>query len=262
METKVCRICGIEKPISDFNKAKKWYQNRCKQCQSEYAKKYREKNKAKLSLKAKNYYQNNKEKIKDNTRNSYKKNKDKILARNKKYRQENNEKIKKRVKEYRIINSEHIKEKNKEYYENNSDKIKERTKKYNIEHKKEKSEYIKKYNSNRRQNDNTFKIKSQLRCMINASFRKKGLNKSKNAINILGISLENMYKYLLKTFKNNYGYEWDGLEKVHIDHIIPLATAKTEEEVIRLCNYKNLQLLKAKDNLQKSSKINYELKGE
>ena len=47
---------------------------------------------------------------------------------------------------------------------------------------------------------------------------------------------------------------YDNKEKVHIDHIIPLATAKTEEDVIKLCHYTNLQLLKAKDNLKKGAK--------
>ena len=59
----------------------------------------------------------------------------------------------------------------------------------------------------------------------------------------------------MKTYKNSYGVEWNEKEKVHIDHIIPLATAKTEEEVIKLNHYTNLQLLKAKDNLKKGSKI-------
>ena len=39
--------------------------------------------------------------------------------------------------------------------------------------------------------------------------------------------------------------------KYHIDHIVPLATAQTEEDVIKLCHYTNLQLLTAKDNLEK-----------
>ena len=46
----------------------------------------------------------------------------------------------------------------------------------------------------------------------------------------------------------NYG-EW------HIDHIIPLATAQSIEDVKRLCHYTNLQPLWAQDNLRKGAKI-------
>ena len=66
-----------------------------------------------------------------------------------------------------------------------------------------------------------------------------------------------MTKYLLETFKNRYGYEWNGVEPVHIDHIIPLATAKTENDVVKLCYYTNLQLLKAEDNLKKGAKLEF-----
>jgi hypothetical protein len=46
----------------------------------------------------------------------------------------------------------------------------------------------------------------------------------------------------------NYG-EW------HLDHIIPLATATTREDVVRLNHYTNFQPLWAKDNLSKGAKI-------
>ena len=46
----------------------------------------------------------------------------------------------------------------------------------------------------------------------------------------------------------NHG-EW------HIDHIIPLASAKNEKELIKLCYYRNLQPLWAFDNMSKSAKI-------
>ncbi len=62
---------------------------------------------------------------------------------------------------------------------------------------------------------------------------------------------------MLKTFKDNYGYDWDGKEEVHIDHIIPISTAESEEDIVRLCHYSNLQLLKAEDNLEKSDKIDW-----
>lgn len=48
---------------------------------------------------------------------------------------------------------------------------------------------------------------------------------------------------------------WDNYGKWHIDHIIPLASAKTEEEMCNLFHYKNLQPLWASDNFRKSDKI-------
>ena len=86
--------------------------------------------------------------------------------------------------------------------------------------------------------------------------KKKNYIKKEETSKIIGLEINEFVNYLLQTFKNNYGYEWDKVEPVHIDHIIPLATAKTEEDIIKLCHYTNLQLLKAEDNLKKGKKIN------
>ena len=49
---------------------------------------------------------------------------------------------------------------------------------------------------------------------------------------------------------DNYGlYGW------HIDHIVPLSNAKTEDDFYKLCHYTNLQPLWSLDNLKKSNKI-------
>ena len=93
--------------------------------------------------------------------------------------------------------------------------------------------------------------------MIRQSFLRKGIKKEYKCEKILCCDILTFKNYLLQTFKNNYGYEWNGKESVHIDHIIPLDTANTEEEIIKLCHYTNLQLLKAKDNLKKSNKLNF-----
>ena len=66
---------------------------------------------------------------------------------------------------------------------------------------------------------------------------------------ILGCSFEEFKYYIGAKFEswmnwNNYGlyngelnYGWD------IDHIIPVSTAKTEEDIIKLNHYTNLQPL-------------------
>ena len=48
---------------------------------------------------------------------------------------------------------------------------------------------------------------------------------------------------------------WDNRNKWHIDHVIPLSSANTEEEVLNLCHYTNLQPLWVKENLEKSNKL-------
>lgn len=71
--------------------------------------------------------------------------------------------------------------------------------------------------------------------------------------------IDEFISYLKETFVDVYNREWDGEEKVHIDHIVPLATAVTEEDVMRLCHYSNLRLILAKDNLKKGAKIHYKI---
>ena len=48
---------------------------------------------------------------------------------------------------------------------------------------------------------------------------------------------------------------WDNYGQWHIDHIIPLSSAKNEEELIKLFHYTNTQPLWAEDNLKKGNKI-------
>ena len=124
--------------------------------------------------------------------------------------------------------------------------------------------YLKEYNSNhkkernskqqeRLQQDPIFKLKTQTRKMIHQSFVRRGKYKSKQTEEILGCSLDFFINHLKSLFKEgmtleNYG-DWQ------IDHIMPLATAKTEEDVIRLCHYTNLQPLWASENRAKSDKI-------
>lgn len=221
-ETKVCNKCSIEKPLDEFYKSGKYYRGKCKECINLYNKNNRQDYYKKYRL-------DNKEK-----RNEY----------NKKYYKENKEIIKEKYKEYYINWRKNNKEHSKQYRKDNLEKIKQQQ---NIRQK----EKIKK--------DKIYKLKHNLRVNVNKLLKNKNIIKKQKTEQIIGCDIEIATNYLLETFKKNYGYKWDGIEPVHIDHIIPLATAKTEEEVIKLFNYKNLQLLKAQDNLRKGAKLDWRI---
>ena len=71
---------------------------------------------------------------------------------------------------------------------------------------------------------------------------------------MIGCTPEQLLEHLHKTWYDNYGTEYN-CEPVHIDHIIPLSSAETEEDVHKLCHYTNLQYLKPEDNFAKSDSI-------
>ena len=145
------------------------------------------------------------------------------------------------------------KEINKKYHDEHREYYREYNKKYYQKHKKEINEKRKE----RKWNDKIFYLTINVRKSILNSFNRKNYKKTNKTEKITGLKNEQITNYLLKTFKDNYGYEWNGKEKIHIDHIIPLATAKSEEDVIKLCHYTNLQLLKAEDNWKKGDRLNF-----
>lgn len=228
MKEKKCRVCGLIKPISNFyfrNDNNK-YRSECIECNKKINKKY---------------IINNKEKVKEIS---------------KLYRERNREQILQKKAQYRENNRETLREKAKKYYKDNIEIIKIKRK----EQKERSNETTRIYVANRKKNDRIYAFKSRIRPWLIKSFTRKKYIKNSHLEEIVGKPIDELVQYLLQTYKNNYGYEWDYTEKVHIDHKTPLATAKTEDDVIKLCHYSNLQLLKAGDNLRKGAEINWKIK--
>ena len=187
----------------------------------------------------------------------------------KEYREKNKDRIReqknKYMKEYYAKNQDKIKAYQKSYYLENSDKVKERTsnwkkehkedvdaynKKYRAEHSKEHNEYIKM----RRQEDATYKMICSIRNLLNNAFNKRtNVGKHMRAEKILGCSIDFFVEYLQNQFEEGMTIENHG--EWHIDHKIPLSSAKTKEDVIKLNHYTNLQPLWASDNYRKSGKM-------
>jgi hypothetical protein len=117
------------------------------------------------------------------------------------------------------------------------------------QNKNKRREYKNNYSTQRLKTDILFKLKRNIRIRINKFLK----NKKDNSSDIVGCSYLCLKEHLQQNFKDNMS--WDNYGEWHIDHIIPLSSAKTEEEIYVLCHYTNLQPLWAEDNLKKSNKI-------
>ena len=122
---------------------------------------------------------------------------------------------------------------------------------------KRRREYHKEYYSERdrrrRKTDPLFKMKRNLRTRTWSAFKSKGYKKSSKTQKMLGVDWEVCKQHIEKQFTE--GMNWDNQGEWHIDHIIPLASANNEKELMKLCHYRNLQPLWAEDNLSKKDKI-------
>ena len=257
MERKVCIKCNELKFISEFEYRSDThkYRNVCKNCRSrqekewrithtEDIKKYRANNNEHIKERAKNYYEKHAEHLREYSRDYHVKHREERNKKAKEWKQQNKEYVSKYNKEYGINHAEEILNRHREYVKENQEILK---KKRRI-HLKE-----------RRENDNFFRYKEHVRRLIIKSFIRKGYKKSSKTYEIVGCDYNTLLDHLKKTYKDNYGVEWNEKEEVHIDHIIPIASAKDEKDVIRLNHYTNLQLLKPQDNLEKRDKLDWKL---
>lgn len=137
----------------------------------------------------------------------------------------------------------------KSYKEQNSTKVLESKKKYR--------EKINKYFYNKRRTDSVYKLTCNYRLRIHNFLKKNELSKNDNTTSMIGCVPKQLKIHIENQFTD--GMSWDnyGLFGWHIDHIVPLSSVKTEEDLYKLCHYTNLQPLWAKDNWSKSNKLDY-----
>lgn len=220
MQKKICNKCGIEKDVCEFgvqNNKKDKLRSSCKECRKIEGILYRQNNKEKRELTKKNWRNRNL----DYDKNYYLKNRERRYERQKDWNKKNKERLKKARKQWK----ENNKEKMKNYH---NDRIK-----------------------HQRKTDPIKKLIFNVRCRVSSILK----NKKDKTFEIVGCTPEFLREFLSKKFTE--GMTWENQGQWHIDHIIPLSSAKTEEEIYKLCHYTNLQPLWAEDNLKKSNKILY-----
>lgn len=218
METKICCRCNITKDIDEFS---------------------------------------NRKTSKDGKRSSCKKCDSEDI---KKWRELNKENVKSQKQRYNIKYKERNLDRWKKYNENNSEKHLERSRIWRENNKNYPTEFYQKNKiilmdriKERKKNNPIFKLKTLYRSKTNKILG----NNRDETFEIIGCTPQSLKEHLERQFKDGMTWENHGLYGWHIDHIIPLSSAKTEEELYKLCHYTNLQPLWAKDNLAKSNKLPY-----
>jgi len=266
-----CRLCWKEyqksnkKEYYESNKEKisEWRKKHYdKDKKKEYNKEYQKSNKEKLKEQKKEYYESNKEKIKERKKEYQKSNKEKISEWRKKHYESNKEKLKEQQKEYRESNREKINERMKKYSESNKEKIKEQQKEYRESNREKINERLR-LRLKECMKDPLFRLEQSLRKRLRQCVKKSAVecgSYTKESRELVGCSIEELKVYLENQF---YGMmSWDDYGDWHIDHIRPVSSfdLSVESEIKECFHYTNLQPLWAKDNLEKSSKLNWRKK--
>lgn len=277
-KTHFCNICKTEKLIKDFRLKNGNPNSPCKSCaQVQRRKRYQEDHEFR-------------KRVISNVKTSYIKRRDQILDYKADYREENRELINERQNKARAENPEHFKKKARESYGRHSKKRakekrdarkadpqhhreisrraaekrksdpirdkkhKEWQKKYYQENKEKLLEWDRNYRNTSPQR----KISMRLRNRINMILRyKQGIEKKASTEVLLGCSIEKAKEWLEVQFTE--GMTWDAFlaGEIHIDHIRPCASfdlAKKSEQ-LECFNWKNLQPLWAKENLEKGARF-------
>lgn len=225
---KICSKCKIEKELEAFSqksRGKYDVSSICKMC-------------------FKQYYNDNKAALAEKQRAYNKDNAEKITARKQQYYQKIV--IPKRIEAAK--NEEKIKEQ-----ENKIKRKREYQKEYQRNYAKIHADKKREYRNNQYNEDYLFAISMRIRSLIGCSLRRRSYTKKSRTHEILGCDYKTFALHIEKQFVDGMG--WDNKNKWHIDHKIPLASAQTEADVIRLNHYTNLQPLWAEDNLKKGAKF-------
>jgi len=215
---KKCNRCNLLKDILDFYNR----HNKCKECIKEeninknnliknYKKDYWLKNKITLSEKIKNLDDVSLQRIKDSKKKHYELNKERY----------------------------------KENYQLNKDNIKEKSKLRRTQYHKYKME-----------TDDIYRLNHGFRRRFNKAIKRGKFNISSkfDMIEILGCEFDYFKNYIESKFEDwmtwvNYGrYNGDFNHGWDIDHIVPISSAKSENDVLKLNHYTNLQPLCSKIN--------------
>ena len=153
----------------------------------------------------------------------------------------------------RFKNPEKHKLLNKQWREGNKERHRQNAKDYYHNNKSHANEVKRKRRIIRRHSDPLYAFKEGVRSLVLRAFKNKNYTKSSQTHEIIGCEWADLSRHIESQFVDGMG--WFNRSEWHVDHVIPLASAKSLDDIIRLNHYTNLQPLWAIDNLKKGSQM-------
>lgn len=116
-----------------------------------------------------------------------------------------------------------------------------------------KNQQVKEYIKKRREEDPLFRLKMSITSKTSQAIKSKKWQVGGYNEKLFCADRDTVIKHLERKFKP--GMNWGNRSLWHIDHIIPLSSAKNEEQLYSLARYTNLSPEWKNENLRKSSSI-------
>lgn len=102
--------------------------------------------------------------------------------------------------------------------------------------------------------DSVFAFAKRARNMTQEALRRRGYSKTGTRTEfLLGCTLPEFRSYIQSLFTD--GMSWDNRDEWELDHIVPISTAKTYTQVVKLSHFSNLQPLWRADNRRKGARV-------
>jgi tellurite resistance-related uncharacterized protein len=140
------------------------------------------------------------------------------------------------------------------HYTDNKEKHLEQKKEYYIQNKDCVVQRVVNYRNERMLTDPHFKMIENTRNLIRNAFKRKFTKKSGKTRDILGCDFEHFKLHIEAKFDDKMNWDNQGTYWV-LDHITPIASAITYEDIIKLNHYTNFQPLEKIENICKGKKI-------
>jgi hypothetical protein len=207
---------------------------------------------------ASDYYKDNKEYIDNRNLTYYHATKEERLKYAASYRENNVEKVQARHSKYRLLNKNQINSRASQYRLANPEKIKATRHKHfaNPENRIKRRATANAYIKHRRKTDPVFVLKERFKNRTRKVFAKKLGKKSIESITaLLGCSPEFFKGYFESKFTEGMTWELVHSGAIEIDHRIPISIGDTEEQLIKLSHYTNLQPMWKLENQEKSDTV-------